>query len=65
VKHITSGEIHGDVCFYDLTGQKVFSGKLDNLLLNKYRTTLVTGFYLVKVQTDRAFMTAKVFLNHN
>ena len=63
VKHLSSGDIHGTVLIYDITGQKVFSGKLENLLLNKFRLTITTGFYVVKVQTGQAFVTGKVFLN--
>ena len=63
VKHLSSGDIHGSVLIYDITGQKVFSGKLENLLLNKFRLTVTTGFYVVKVQTGQVFVTGKVFLN--
>ena len=63
VKHLTPGDIHGTVLIYDITGQKVFSGELSNLRLNKFPLLVTTGVYMVKVQTDRALVTGKVFIN--
>ncbi len=63
VKHLKPGDLRGTVSIYDLSGREVFSGVLENILLNKYLPGVTSGFYVVKVQTDRVFVTGKVFLN--
>ena len=63
VKHITSGNIHGTITLYNLTGVKVFEAPLENVILNKFRPSLIEGYYVARVQTDNATITTKVFLN--
>jgi len=63
VKHLKPGNLHGTVSIYDLSGREVFNGVLENILLNKYIPDVTSGFYVVKVQTDKVFVTGKVFLN--
>ena len=46
-------------------GKTVFSGKLENLPLNKFRPLVPAGLYMVKLQTARALHTTKVFISHN
>jgi len=65
VKHITSGNIHGTITLYNLTGVKVFEAPLENVILNKFRPSLIEGYYVARVQTDNATITTKVFLNQD
>ncbi|MEI7660586.1 MAG: T9SS type A sorting domain-containing protein [Bacteroidota bacterium] len=65
VKHLNEGNVSGTVVIYDLTGKTVFSGKLENQPLNKFRPMVPDGLYMVKLQTARTFHTTKVFISHN
>jgi len=63
VKHITSGNIHGTISLYNLTGVKVFEAQLQDVILNKFQPSLLQGYYVARVLTDNASVTVKIFLN--
>jgi hypothetical protein len=63
VKHFTSGNIHGTITLYNLTGVKVFEAPLQNVMLNKFQPSLLEGYYVARVQTDNVTVTVKIFLN--
>jgi len=62
VKITATCETGGNLRIYDLSGRQVFSGKLQNLRINKFRPSITGGLYLVKVETGNAVISKKVFI---
>lgn len=50
------------VAIYNVSGQQVYAGNLENMKLNKIDLNIETGYYVVKVVTENAVATQKVFI---
>jgi hypothetical protein len=58
-----SGISDGTVTIYDMLGQPVLSGRLQQNIINAYPMHASTGFYLVKVTSVNNVTTRKIFLH--
>ncbi|MCD4791454.1 MAG: PKD domain-containing protein, partial [Bacteroidales bacterium] len=54
--------IDGDIIIYDMLGQEIIREKIENEELIRIKLTQGTGYYLVKVQSDKQLVTEKVFI---
>jgi len=63
VKREFSSHLQGDIFLFDMTGREVFSGKLKDILLDRFYPNVNEGCYLVKVISTNTTSTQKVFLN--
>jgi len=63
VVYIQTGEIYeGTISIYDMLGQEIIFKKINNKELISIPVTKGTGYYLVKVQSDKGLVTKKVFI---
>ncbi len=61
--YITSeSNLNGIVRIYDLVGKEVKIEKLTDITINKINLTTPSGYYIVKVQSDKGNMNQKVFI---
>ncbi|MCD4696205.1 MAG: T9SS type A sorting domain-containing protein [Bacteroidales bacterium] len=57
-----SENIKGDIIIYNLIGQEILKKKSVNEDLERIKITQGTGYYLVKVQSEKQVVTKKVFI---
>ena len=53
----------GDIFLYNMMGQKISQGKVENITLNKFTFNLPDGYYLVRVIIKDKIFNRKVYLN--
>lgn len=62
IKNLGNQNATGDVYLIDLLGRPVFGNKLQDEQVNKFRVGVQTGYYLVKVITEKNTYIRKIFL---
>jgi hypothetical protein len=62
VRNLSGGNTKGEILIYDQLGRKVFIGKLQDIVLNKYLPDVNEGYYMVRVVTLDNSYTQKVYI---
>jgi hypothetical protein len=62
VRRNGGSQLQGNLLLYDMTGRKVFSGKLKDTGLNLFYPDVIQACYIAKVITETNTFTQKVFL---
>ena len=62
VRLIDQTDIHGTLTIFDQIGRMVFTGKLENKMVNQFHPDLLQGYYVVMVQTDKSLINRKIYL---
>jgi hypothetical protein len=63
ISGLTNGQTTGNVLVYNLMGQQIAAGTLDQSSKCRLNLDVPTGYYLVKVVTPEITKTSKVFIN--
>ena len=63
IKALYNMNLRGDVTIYNMLGVELFKATLTNGILNKFQPGLISGYYLVKVLTDKSVYSQRVYLN--
>ena len=61
--YCAAGLQNGQIIVTNMLGQQVLSQKLNDQVLNQVNMGSVSGYYIVKVQSDNAVRTSRVFIN--
>jgi hypothetical protein len=54
--------VQGTISIFDQLGRIVFSDKLENAPVNKFKPGLIQGYYVVMVKTDQFLVNKKIYL---
>lgn len=56
-------QLQGDFFLFDVSGRKVYQGKLNNQNLQKFNIDLPKGYYLVHLVTNRQVINQRIYLD--